>query len=82
MVTFANVVAPSVHEIALGAAYIVGDQRARAHLSTMLADLLDLTAQGRLDPMLSRTVGLDEVPAALVELSGRQVRGKIVQVAS
>lgn len=75
-------IAPSVHEIALGAAYIVGDQRARADLSTMLADLLDLTAQGKLDPMLSRTVGLDEVPAALVELSGRQVRGKIVQVAS
>jgi NADPH:quinone reductase len=72
--------APSVHEIALGAAYTVGDRRSRAQLATMLSELLALTAEGRLDPMLSRTVSLDEVPSALVELSGRGVRGKIVYV--
>ncbi|MFC9132330.1 zinc-binding dehydrogenase [Streptomyces sp. NPDC057099] len=72
--------APSVHEIALGAAYTVGDERALAQLSGMLTDLLALTADGRLDPMLARTVTLDEVPAALVELSGRGVRGKLVHV--
>jgi NADPH:quinone reductase len=72
--------APSVHEIALGAAYTVGDGRARAQLSTMLTDLLTLLADKRIDPMLSRTVSLEEVPAALVELSGRGVRGKIVFV--
>ncbi|MFF6804510.1 zinc-binding dehydrogenase [Streptomyces sp. NPDC012616] len=72
--------APSVHEIALGAAYTVGDRRARAQLSTMLTDLLALLADKRIDPMLSRTASLEEVPAALVELSGRGVRGKIVYV--
>ncbi|QWB27331.1 MULTISPECIES: zinc-binding dehydrogenase [Streptomyces] len=72
--------APSVHEIALGAAYTVGDERSRAQLSGMLTDLLALTAEGRLDPMLARRVRLDEVPAALVELSGRGVRGKLVYV--
>ncbi|KOG09541.1 zinc-binding dehydrogenase [Streptomyces viridochromogenes] len=72
--------APSVHEIALGAAYTVGDGRVRTQLSTMLTDLLTLLADKRIAPMLSRTVSLEEVPAALVELSGRGVRGKIVYV--
>ncbi|MET8977915.1 zinc-binding dehydrogenase [Streptomyces sp. NPDC004539] len=72
--------APSVHEIALGAAYTVGDDRSRRQLSTMLTELLGLAAEGRIDPMLSRTVALEDVPAALVELSGRGVRGKVVHV--
>ncbi|MGW0817001.1 zinc-binding dehydrogenase [Streptomyces viridiviolaceus] len=74
--------APSVHEIALGAAYLLGDHRSRVQLSIMLAELLEMAADGRLDPMLSRTVPFEDVPGALVELSGRQVRGKIVYVAS
>lgn len=46
----------------------------------MLGDLLTLVSAGRLDPMLTRTVALDEAPAALTELSGRPVGGKIVCV--
>ena len=72
--------APSLHEIALGAAYTVGDERARGQLSTMLTELLSMAADGRLDPMLTRTVALEDVPAALTELSGRRVRGKLVQL--
>ncbi|MEU1940478.1 zinc-binding dehydrogenase [Streptomyces coeruleorubidus] len=75
-------IAPSLHEIALGAAYSLGDERARADLSTMLGELLSMAADGRVDPMLSRTVPLEGVAEALVELSGRQVRGKIVYVAA
>lgn len=71
--------APSVHEIALGAAYSSGDHRARADLAVMLTRLLTLVADGRLAPMLTRTVALEEVPAALDELAGRHVRGKLVQ---
>jgi NADPH:quinone reductase-like Zn-dependent oxidoreductase len=71
-------IAPSVHEIALGAAYSHGDRRALADLSTMLSALLGLAADGHLDPMPARTVKLEEVPAALGELSGRHVRGKPV----
>ena len=73
-------IAPSVHEIALGAAYLVGDDRARRDLATMLEDLLDLVAQGELDPMVARVVSLDEVPNALVALSERRLGGKTVVV--
>ncbi|GAA4335597.1 hypothetical protein GCM10023086_68200 [Streptomyces venetus] len=65
---------------ASGAAYTLGDERARARLAAMLTDLLAMTAQGRLDAMPTRTVALDDVPEALIELSGRRVRGKIVYV--
>lgn len=73
-------IAPSVHEIALGAAYALGDQRARHDLSVMLTDLLDLLDRGKLDAMLARTIGLEEVPQALVELSARTISGKTVCV--
>jgi NADPH:quinone reductase-like Zn-dependent oxidoreductase len=72
--------APSVHEIAFGASYTVGDERARARLAGRRADLLALTAEDRLDPMPARGIALEDVPAALVELSGRGVRGKLVYV--
>ena len=52
----------------------------RGQLSTMLTELLSMAADGRLDPMLTRTVALEDVPAALTELSGRRVRGKLVQL--
>ncbi|WP_280254885.1 zinc-binding dehydrogenase [Nocardia wallacei] len=71
--------APSVHEIALGAAHGYGDHRARADLAIMLGDLLALVAEEDLDPMVTRTVTLDEVPAALTELATRHTRGKLVQ---
>lgn len=75
-------IAPSVHEIALGAAHSDGDERARADLSTMLGELLALVADGNLDPMLSRTLPLGEVPSALGQLSERHVRGKFVHTVS
>ena len=71
-------IAPSVHEIALGAAYSHGDERARAALSSTLTELFALVGDGRLDPMVARTLTLDEVPAGLTELAGRHVRGKLV----
>ncbi|MHA5049681.1 zinc-binding dehydrogenase [Streptomyces sp. SD15] len=70
--------APSVHEIALGAAYSHGDKRARADLSAMLFELFRLVVDGRLDPRLARTLTLDEVPAGLAELAARHLRGKLV----
>ncbi|MER5753851.1 zinc-binding dehydrogenase [Streptomyces sp. NPDC002088] len=75
-------IAPSVHEIALGAAHSHGDERPRADLSAMLGELLTLVADGHLDPMLSRTLPLSEVPSALGQLSERHVRGKLVYTAS
>ncbi|TDC26990.1 zinc-binding alcohol dehydrogenase [Streptomyces sp. 8K308] len=71
-------IAPSVHEIALGAAYSHGDERARADLSSILTELLALVADGRLDPRVTRTLALEDVPDGLTELAGRHVRGKLV----
>jgi NADPH2:quinone reductase len=42
------------------------------------ADLCALFEAGRIDPLISETVGLDEVPAALARLGGRGTWGKIV----
>nr|WP_240933436.1 zinc-binding dehydrogenase [Cellulomonas sp. IC4_254] len=73
--------APSVHEIALGAAHSHGDLRARADLAAMLSELLALTASGELDPMVSRTVALADVPDALSAIKQGRGRGKVVYLA-
>ncbi len=71
-------IAPSGHEIALGAAHAHGDLVARRHLSEDLTELLQLLGEGRLDPMVSRVLALEDAPAALGELAGRHVSGKLV----
>lgn len=71
-------IAPSLHEIALGAAYTHGDQGSRADLALMLMELLRLVADGTLAPLPIETVRLEEAPAALERLARRHVRGKIV----
>jgi NADPH:quinone reductase-like Zn-dependent oxidoreductase len=71
-------IAPSLHEIALGAAYSHGDARSRADLADMLTELLRLVAEGVLSPLPLETVRLEEAPEALERLAGRHVRGKIV----
>lgn len=73
--------APSWHEISLGAAHADGDLRARRRLAEDLQTLLAMVAHGRLDPMLADTVDLDHVPQALAKLATRHGRGKYVHVA-
>ncbi|MBR8639673.1 zinc-binding dehydrogenase [Streptomyces tuirus] len=58
-------IAPSLHEIALGAAYTAGDERSRRQLSTMLTELLGMAADGRLDPMVTRTLPWKTCPRPL-----------------
>lgn len=70
--------APSVHEIALGAAHQHGDQRARDELQTMLTELLELVAAGKLDPRVTATFDLADVPGAYAELMAGHVVGKYV----
>lgn len=72
--------APSVHEIALGAAYVVDDSRAMTALGDMLQELLALVAAGDLDPMVGRVIELDEVPTALRDLGRVGIAGKVVAV--
>ena len=71
-------VSPSIHEISLGAAYSAGADKHVRDLGTMLTELLSLTATGQLDPMVTRVIGIDDVPAALDEIAARHVTGKIV----
>jgi len=71
-------IAPSLHEIALGAAYTHGDADSRADLALMLTELLRLIAEGTLKPLPIEAVGLEGAPMALERLAGRHVRGKVV----
>lgn len=70
--------APSVHEIALGAAHQHGDQRARDELKTMLMELFELVAAGEIDPRVTATFELADVPGAYAELMAGHVVGKYV----
>ncbi|MER6075397.1 hypothetical protein ABT187_42805 [Streptomyces sp. NPDC001817] len=56
--------APSVHEISLGSAYSHGHAADRAELATMLKELMTSVASGVLDARVSRTLSLEDVPAA------------------
>ncbi|MCK6259111.1 zinc-binding dehydrogenase [Fictibacillus sp. KIGAM418] len=68
----------SYHEIALGAAHQSNDERSEKDLAVMGDEMLKLMAEGKLASMLKETVSLEEVPEALVRLSERHVKGKIV----
>ncbi|RLQ96661.1 zinc-binding dehydrogenase [Falsibacillus albus] len=68
----------SYHEIALAAAYQSGDMRAEQDLAVMGDEMLSLMAEGKLDSMLKEVISLEEAPEALVRLSERHVKGKIV----
>ena len=70
--------APSVHEIALGAAHSHGDSQAREDLAVMLADLLDRVSTGDLDPMVDQVVPLEQVPDALADIMAGHSHGKTV----
>lgn len=70
--------APSIHELALGAAYDHGDSVARKYLASELEVLAGLVAEGKLNPMINRVATLEEAPEALAEVGARHVQGKIV----
>lgn len=68
----------SVHDIALGGAYFAGDMLAQSELASIGRELGVLASSGAVQPMLEEVVTLEEIPAALVRLRQRHVRGKIV----
>jgi NADPH:quinone reductase-like Zn-dependent oxidoreductase len=70
--------APSIHEIALGAAHSSGNKKAQEDLSHMASELLELVKQKKLSTMVTETISLEEVPRALEKLSKRHVKGKII----
>jgi len=68
----------SVHEVALGGAYLAGHRPTQADFARMGDDLLSRLAAGTLDPMIEEEIDLAAVPDALVRLRARAVSGKIV----
>ncbi|MGH3651798.1 zinc-binding dehydrogenase [Glutamicibacter sp.] len=75
-------IAPSVHEIALGAAYSNGLPRHRRDLSIMLGELLAMVAEGTLDPCLSAIIAPQDLERSIVEIREGHTQGKIVMDAS
>lgn len=70
----------SWHAIATGIAHLNGDEHDRAALAEMLEELLDLIADGTLDPMISATIPLEDVAGTLAAMARFEVRGKVVAV--
>lgn len=68
----------SVHKMMLGGAHLSGDTRAEEELAMMTEEFMQLIAANKIDPMIGKTISLQDVPAELARLSQRHVRGKIV----
>lgn len=74
--TFAK--APSVHAIALAGAYLADDLHTQQDFARMGKELGQLVSEGKVDPMLSETITLTEIPDTLQRLANGNVRGKVV----
>lgn len=68
----------SLHEVALGAAYLWGDDIAQEDLARMGRELGALVSNRKVNPMLQEVINLEAIPDALMRLQQRHVRGKIV----
>lgn len=70
--------APSIHEVALGAAHASGSSRAKANLAFMAGELMHRLAQGTLNCMITEVLSREQLPVGLSKLKGRHVCGKII----
>lgn len=68
----------SYHEVALNAIHHHQDPIAERDLAKMGDEFLHLVAAGKVSSLLEKVISLEGVPQALVELSERHVKGKIV----
>jgi NADPH:quinone reductase-like Zn-dependent oxidoreductase len=68
----------SIHEVSIGGAYRSGDVNAQEDLAKIGREFGALVGKGMISPMLEQTISLEEIPEALIRLSMRHVRGKIV----
>ncbi|SES96838.1 zinc-binding dehydrogenase [Paenibacillus sp. NFR01] len=66
----------SLHKLMLGGAF--GSRKAEEDLARMAEEFMQLMLANRLVPIVQEVVKLEQVPEALVRLSERHVRGKIV----
>jgi NADPH:quinone reductase len=66
----------SLHDISLGGAYIAGDRVAQDDMGRIAREFAALS--DRINPTVTETIRLDDIPHALQRLAGRHVHGKIV----
>ncbi|OIN67833.1 zinc-binding alcohol dehydrogenase [Exiguobacterium sp. KRL4] len=69
---------PSIHEVALAAAYASDDDRAIRNLGHMARELLKLVAAKELDSLVTEELPAADIVKGLQRLSERHVRGKII----
>ncbi|WP_210611064.1 zinc-binding dehydrogenase [Priestia flexa] len=70
----------SFHQVALGSAHQSTNRQEQTALKKMGDVMLQLVKEGKLDPLVEKTISLDEVPEALTQLASRTVTGKIIAV--
>ena len=70
----------SIHESALGGAHLSGDRKSQEDLGAMANELMGWVQDGKISPMLSETISMEDIPEALTRLANRHVKGKIVVV--
>jgi NADPH:quinone reductase-like Zn-dependent oxidoreductase len=70
--------AASIHEVALGGAYLAGHRPTQEDFAVMGRDLIARIARGQLDPMIEHRITLNEVPEYLWRLRQGRLAGKTV----
>lgn len=70
--------AASLHEVALGGAYAAGHLPTQRDFAVMGDEMLALVAAGKIDPLISRVIPLDEAVPALRGMRDSAEAGKIV----
>lgn len=70
--------APSIHEVALGAAHSHSSDKAKENLAFMARTLMEKVSAKQLDPLVNEVLPCAELPAGLKKLQERHVRGKII----
>ena len=69
---------PSIHEVALGAAYTSNSLKAKKNLAFMAKELMLLIKNNELNPMINKVLSNEELPNSLKKLKERHTRGKII----
>lgn len=70
--------APSIHEIALGAAHSSGTQKSVKNLSFMAKELMERIENGELDPMINKVLPRTGLVEGLKKQKEGHVQGKII----
>ncbi|WP_051239979.1 zinc-binding dehydrogenase [Pontibacillus halophilus] len=71
-------IAPSVHEVALGAIHAYGSKEDQKSLRRMGSVMLELVRDGKLDPMVERVISLEEAAQGMKDMKENRFRGKLV----